>query len=746
MHTTLNIPEPIFVSAPNGGGLLYAHRHLLMPLLNEDATGLSVTADGLLWCMQADGSRSLREIRQGQLLTTPLAQTPLDLHDVLLGADGIYAVFTETNQVVCLDDAFRIQERWSFGEKPDSVHVNCIVWHNGRLLASMFGDFAEHRGYKGKSRKAGRVVDVRSGELLIEGLSQPHSLVSVGDRLWLCSSEDCALQVYDQHFSLERNILLPGYARGLAVGEHGVYVGISRSRNLSSEEVSSFSSAVISVLDRRSLDVVGHVPIPWNEIYDIRLVPAHFPVPGVMASLWGLERKQEQVVKLELQREIAKVKHEADEVHAAWQTEKEARIAAEKLAEAQSGAAQEAMVAWKAEREIRMAAEQQAQVQGEARTIAEQALETARIKQAELQGEIVKRNAQITLLEQIRAELQQIKASRSWRWTRPLRFMLRTMRHRGLSPEDRRRLGWPQQPEADVASSGMLASALEAVAVSHALPPAERCDTAIPGVLLAPQGLQRRDFFLWAVIDWHFRIQRPQHLARELAAAGHRVFYISNNFIDRAEPGFSIEALDDEGRLFQVHLHLIGSPAIYHAVPDVDQREQLRAGIGLQSTPANLILISLSLFMTFYVMAPTFDQAWNTGIRPLMDNQINQTEALEKISDPFRGFMLRNVRDKDFDLFADLARERGQTVARENVDLRILVPAFMISEIRRGFEIGFLIVLPFLVIDLVVATITMSMGMMMLPPTVLSLPFKIMFFVLIDGWNLLVGSLVRSFS
>jgi flagellar biosynthetic protein FliP len=172
----------------------------------------------------------------------------------------------------------------------------------------------------------------------------------------------------------------------------------------------------------------------------------------------------------------------------------------------------------------------------------------------------------------------------------------------------------------------------------------------------------------------------------------------------------------------------------------------LRAGIGLQSTPANLILISLSLFMTFYVMAPTFDQAWNSGIKPLMDNQINQTEAMEKIADPFRTFMLHNVRDKDFDLFADLARERGQTVSRETVDLRILVPAFMISEIRRGFEIGFLIVLPFLVIDLIVATITMAMGMMMLPPTVVSLPFKIMFFVLIDGWNLLVGSLVRSFT
>ena len=172
----------------------------------------------------------------------------------------------------------------------------------------------------------------------------------------------------------------------------------------------------------------------------------------------------------------------------------------------------------------------------------------------------------------------------------------------------------------------------------------------------------------------------------------------------------------------------------------------LRSGMGLQTTPANLILISLSLFMTFYVMSPTFDQAWNTGVRPLMDNQIDQATAIDRISSPFRDFMLKNVRDKDFDLFADLARERGQTVERGTADLRILVPAFMISEIRRGFEIGFLIVLPFLVIDLIVSTITMAMGMMMLPPTVVSLPFKLLFFVLIDGWNLLVGSLVRSFN
>ena len=173
----------------------------------------------------------------------------------------------------------------------------------------------------------------------------------------------------------------------------------------------------------------------------------------------------------------------------------------------------------------------------------------------------------------------------------------------------------------------------------------------------------------------------------------------------------------------------------------------LRSGLGLPSTPANLILVSLSLFMTFYVMAPTFDRSWNEGVRPLMNNEIEEAEALTLISEPFRDFMVANVRDKDFDLFADLAREREQAdVSIEQADFRILVPAFMISEIRRGFEIGFLIVLPFLVIDLIVATITMSMGMMMLPPVVVSLPFKILFFVLIDGWNLLVGSLVRSFA
>jgi flagellar biosynthesis protein FliP len=172
----------------------------------------------------------------------------------------------------------------------------------------------------------------------------------------------------------------------------------------------------------------------------------------------------------------------------------------------------------------------------------------------------------------------------------------------------------------------------------------------------------------------------------------------------------------------------------------------LRSGLGLQSAPANLVLISLSLFMTFFVMAPTFDRAWQNGLKPMMDNQISQQDALTAVIEPFREFMLGQVREKDMELFESLSKGRFEITDRSKADLRLLIPAFMISELRRGFEIGFLIVLPFLVIDMIVATLTMSMGMMMLPPSVISLPVKILFFVLIDGWNLLIGSLVRSAS
>ncbi|WP_276200240.1 flagellar type III secretion system pore protein FliP [Chelatococcus sp. XZ-Ab1] len=172
----------------------------------------------------------------------------------------------------------------------------------------------------------------------------------------------------------------------------------------------------------------------------------------------------------------------------------------------------------------------------------------------------------------------------------------------------------------------------------------------------------------------------------------------------------------------------------------------LRSGLGLQSTPANIVMISLALFMTFYVMAPTFDKAWEEGLKPLTENRISHEEAYQKVTTPFREFMLRHVREKDLQLFDDLsAGSFAPRAEGEAIDLRIIIPAFMISELRRGFEMGFLILLPFLVIDMIVATLVMSMGMMMMPPTVIALPFKVLFFILIDGWNMLVGGLVRSF-
>jgi len=172
----------------------------------------------------------------------------------------------------------------------------------------------------------------------------------------------------------------------------------------------------------------------------------------------------------------------------------------------------------------------------------------------------------------------------------------------------------------------------------------------------------------------------------------------------------------------------------------------LRSGLGLQTTPNNLILVSLALFMTLFVMAPTFQSAWNDGVKPMVENKISQEDGYTRTTAPFRVFMRANVREKDLAVFEAMSAERfGEQDKAGPDDLRVLVPAFMVSELRRGFEIGFLVTLPFLVIDLVVATIMTSMGMMMMPPTVVSLPLKVLFFVLVDGWSLLVGALVKSF-
>ena len=170
----------------------------------------------------------------------------------------------------------------------------------------------------------------------------------------------------------------------------------------------------------------------------------------------------------------------------------------------------------------------------------------------------------------------------------------------------------------------------------------------------------------------------------------------------------------------------------------------LRTAMGTQSSPPNQILVGLSLFLTFFVMSPVFDKVHSEAYKPFSENKINAEQALSRGIEPFKQFMLKQTREGDLALFAKLAKI-GSMDGPEQVPLRILLPAYVISELKTAFQIGFTIFIPFLIVDLVVASVLMSMGMMMVPPATISLPFKLMLFVLVDGWQLLIGALAQSF-
>jgi len=170
----------------------------------------------------------------------------------------------------------------------------------------------------------------------------------------------------------------------------------------------------------------------------------------------------------------------------------------------------------------------------------------------------------------------------------------------------------------------------------------------------------------------------------------------------------------------------------------------LRTAIGAPSIPPNPVLVALALFLTLFVMEPALLASWEQGIRPMADGSMSEVDGLIAAAEPFRRFMAAQVRDADLALFLDMAKL--PPVSAEEAPWRALMPAFLVSELRRAFEIGFLLFLPFLVIDLVAASVLMSLGMMMLPPTVVALPFKLAFFVLVDGWRLVAGSLVQGFA
>jgi flagellar biosynthetic protein FliP len=171
----------------------------------------------------------------------------------------------------------------------------------------------------------------------------------------------------------------------------------------------------------------------------------------------------------------------------------------------------------------------------------------------------------------------------------------------------------------------------------------------------------------------------------------------------------------------------------------------LKGAMGVQQSIPSQILLGLAIFLTIFIMAPTYNELNTKALKPYMENKISQEQAIEEGSKPLREFMLKQTRQKDLKLFMDVAK-LGEEVTKENVPLYVVVPAFVISELKTAFYIGFLLYIPFLIIDLVVSSILMSMGMFMLPPVMISLPFKLLLFVMVDGWHLLIKSLIMSFS
>ena len=288
--------ESLLVSAPNEGGLFYVANGVAQRLSTLDMTGLAVAEGQCVRALQADGARTVSVCRNGTYAHIALADQELDLHDVLIDGSTIYAACTYPNAVIAYDSDWREIERWTYPGEVDSVHLNCLCLYQGRLLVGMFGDFNTHRGYKGQTAGRGVVRDVRSGEILIDGLSQPHTMVVCGDELLLCNSEAGELRVY-RNWECVRNLPIGGYARGLAVGESHYYVGVSLSRN--AEVDAQHLSGHIAVVDKASGVVERRIPVLSREIYDVRIYEAASAPSQLFMALCAeaadvLERRDEQ--------------------------------------------------------------------------------------------------------------------------------------------------------------------------------------------------------------------------------------------------------------------------------------------------------------------------------------------------------------------------------------------------------------------------------------------------------------------
>jgi hypothetical protein len=268
------IEDKLLISSPAHGGLVYLEGDNRATVINRrPTTGICFGNSTLIWAYQDNEGRYLVEAKDGLARQIEVSPDPLDIHDVLLATEEsrIYLAATHNNQVVCLDSDYQRTGVWTLPGEKDSAHLNSIALYRGRLIASIFGRFTKHREYKTGTLGLGEVIDVRTGETLISGLSQPHSLTVKDDLLYFCSSEEKQLHVYDGE-GIINTVTLPGYVRGIAIGENYIYAGISLSRNVDTAK-HELESGAVAIIDRPSFQCISLKFIPFEEIYDVRIIP-----------------------------------------------------------------------------------------------------------------------------------------------------------------------------------------------------------------------------------------------------------------------------------------------------------------------------------------------------------------------------------------------------------------------------------------------------------------------------------------
>ncbi|HEY0198055.1 MAG TPA: glycosyltransferase [Rhodanobacter sp.] len=345
--TVTTLPDRLLVSSPNNGGLILLADGKVTRLTTTDGTGLISWPGTVLRALQPNGASMLAAYRNSGLQLIPLATEPLDIHD-LLHADGrIFVACTQVNAVLELDEDFREVGRWTFPGEPDSVHLNCLCMHRGRLLVSVFGNFAEHRGYKGNTLGRGEVRDVMSGETVISGLSQPHTLHPLGDDLMLCNSESGEILVYRDAICVG-HIDIGGYVRGLTMGGDHFYAGVSRSRNATLEDSLAGNLAEVVVVERSSHKIRARVPVPVREIYDIRLLDSDEQL-AMLATACCEEMERTHVALDNKYQDVRKLlQSQTDELekHNAWARTLDAKVAQEHEMRAQLVLEHERAVDW----------------------------------------------------------------------------------------------------------------------------------------------------------------------------------------------------------------------------------------------------------------------------------------------------------------------------------------------------------------------------------------------------------------